>query len=399
MPPANPYYTEWQDGAAAVSSECKRQPLTKEKLILTRGTWDWQEHSATRHRLVGRMRFENLHPRHYVYIPEIKAEVQLLASESTGRGVDNCKVRVKITSEHPDEESPARPDGFWFAYILQHKKYTNVLVEIEIEAEEGTDLTHLQSAYLQVHYTVYGRNGVDVRTQAVVLPMTYVPPGPPQALPQNWQRRTNAMVLPVKTHLLTHLDDPVRIVERYIMPLYKPGDIVAIAESPLAVMQGRYRHFREVRYTWLAVLLCRLFDNASSLSTAVGMQSLIDIVGPLRVIFAAIGAVILRVLFKRRGAFYELAGEQARLIDEVTGSMPPYDQCVVLGPENAVQAVREIRARTGVEAAVVDVNDLHRVKVLAGTPGVRDAFLGEVLLDNPAGNANQQTPLVLVRPL
>ena len=46
----------------------------------------------------------------------------------------------------------------------------------------------------------------------------------------------------------------------------------------------------------------------------------------------------------------------------------------------------------------VDVNDLGRGKVLASCPGCDEALLMRALRPNPAGNANERTPLVLVRP-
>jgi hypothetical protein len=44
------------------------------------------------------------------------------------------------------------------------------------------------------------------------------------------------------------------------------------------------------------------------------------------------------------------------------------------------------------------VNDLKRVKVLAATQDVSLPFLEEALRSNPAGNADEQTPVVLIRP-
>ena len=40
--------------------------------------------------------------------------------------------------------------------------------------------------------------------------------------------------------------------------------------------------------------------------------------------------------------FYRLAGEQARLIDDITGTTPPYDQVIVLGPINTKKFCNEI---------------------------------------------------------
>jgi len=51
-----------------------------------------------------------------------------------------------------------------------------------------------------------------------------------------------------------------------------------------------------------------------------------------------------------------------------------------------------------VPVAVVDVNDLGRVKVLASSEGCDEGLLLRALRPNPAGNANERTPLVVVRP-
>jgi hypothetical protein len=128
------------------------------------------------------------------------------------------------------------------------------------------------------------------------------------------------------------------------------------------------------------------------------MQSLVDIVGPARVLFAFIVGAVAKVL-GQPGMFYQLAGEQARLIDDVTGTLPPYDQFIVFGPENSQQVVERIQQETGLGAAIVDVNDLKAVKILAKTSDLSTHFLEQALRSNPAGNADERTPLVLIRPL
>jgi hypothetical protein len=129
------------------------------------------------------------------------------------------------------------------------------------------------------------------------------------------------------------------------------------------------------------------------------MQSLVDVVGPWRVLSAFILGALAKKLLNKPGMFYQLAGEQARLIDDVTGTLPPYDQFIVLGPENPQQVVDLIQKETGLAAAIVDVNDLKAVKILAASPSVSSAFLEQALIANPAGNADEQTPLVLIRPV
>jgi hypothetical protein len=177
----------------------------------------------------------------------------------------------------------------------------------------------------------------------------------------------------------------------------QPGDVLTIGETPLAVMQGRYNHPANLQPSSLARLLCRVFHPTSSLATACGLQTLIDNVGPARVLCAWLLGTALK-LVGSKGWFYRLAGEQARLIDDVTGTTPPYDQTIVLGPADSTAVCRQLAADLGVAVAVVDVNDLGRVKVLASSPGCDEALLMRALKPNPAGNANERTPLVLVRP-
>ena len=149
--------------------------------------------------------------------------------------------------------------------------------------------------------------------------------------------------------------------------------------------------------SFLARLLCRVFHPTSSLATACGLQSLIDVSGPARVLCAWVLGTALK-LVGSKGWFYRLAGEQARLIDDITGTTPPYDQTIVLGPDQPAAWCERMAAALGVAVAVVDVNDLGRVKVLAASGGTDEALLMRALRPNPAGNANERTPLVLVRP-
>ncbi|MEO1447383.1 MAG: F420-0:Gamma-glutamyl ligase, partial [Cyanobacteria bacterium J06635_11] len=65
---------------------------------------------------------------------------------------------------------------------------------------------------------------------------------------------------------------------------------------------------------------------------------------------------------------------------------------------NSQQLCDQIFAETGLQAAIVDVNDLKAVKILARTADTDEQLLIQALIDNPAGNADEQTPVVLIRP-
>jgi len=338
----------------------------------------------------GRIRIHNPHPRMEVFVPELQLEPTLL-----GRGdLSALTVTTAITPQHPDEQ--ARPDGYWFAYIVKGRKSTAAELSVRISAPAGTDLrTLLDTLWLQIRWVHYGPFGRLERRDAVLVPLRRPAPAQPQS--DRWRQGDRCQVLPIRTHLLGSLDDPAEVLRHYAGAVLQPGDVLTIGETPLAVMQGRYNHPANLEPSSLARLLCRVFHPTSSLATACGLQTLIDNVGPARVLCAWLVGTALK-LVGSKGWFYRLAGEQARLIDDVTGTTPPYDQTIVLGPSHSQQVCRQLAAELGVAVAVVDVNDLGRVKVLASSPGCDEALLMRALRPNPAGNANERTPLVLVRP-
>jgi hypothetical protein len=356
------------------------------RLELTAGNWNLEVYEPNQYLLVGEMELVNRTKRLEIMVPEVLAEVTFLSKGS----LEQVSHQIRITSQHPD--APARSDGYWFGYIVKIGKTTKLEVALDIR---GQNLQELQAAWVRVRYVTYGPQGRIPKVRHVIVPLTF-PTAAEQS--QRWRPTSKADVLPIKTHLLTHLDDPVEMVQRYVVPHSQSGDVVTIGETPIAIMQGRFRHPTDVKPGWLAKRLCYYFMPTSSLATACGMQALVDIVGAPRVFLAFVGGAIAKKLLSKPGMFYQLAGEQARLIDDVTGTLPPYDQFIVLGPDQPQQVVDRIYRETGLGAAIVDVNDLRAVKVLAASAGVSETFLNDALISNPAGNADEQTPVVLIRP-
>nr|WP_172820917.1 F420-0:Gamma-glutamyl ligase [Cyanobium sp. NIES-981] len=341
-------------------------------------------------RVRGIVTIHNPHPRMEVFVPQLELKPTLL-----GRGdLADVQVRSSVEALHPDEE--ARPDGYWAAYIVKGRKATQARLTVDLTGASGTDLAALlDTLWLEVLWVNYGPFGRLWRRDGILVPLRR-----PQRLEPAtaaWRHGEGCAVLPVRTHLLGTLDDPESVLRHYTGSLVQPGDVLTIGETPLAVMQGRYHHPETVTPSGLARLLCRVFHPTSSLATACGLQSLIDVVGPARVLGAWLVGTAMK-LVGSKGWFYRLAGEQARLIDDVTGTTPPYDQTIVLGPHDPAGFCARMAAALGVAVAVVDVNDLGRVKVLAASQGCDEALLQRALRPNPAGNANERTPLVLVRP-
>lgn len=368
----------------ALGFEAQYRRRIGNKFDLTAGDWQISTDDLGHYVATGKLELINQTGQREIMIPELTAEVTLLSKGSLA----GIAQQIQITPRHYD--APARPDGYWFAYIVKQKPtYAEMVLDLR-----GENLSELQSAWIRVRYFTYGPQGRISRVKHIVLPLKF--PNPNE--PDRWRSTAQSEILPIRTHLLSHIDSPVEVVKRYVSPHAQPGDVITLGETPVALMQERFRHPSEIRPGWVATRICWFFLPTSSLATACGMQSLVDEVGAWRVFWAFLGGALAKKLLNQPGMFYQLAGEQARLIDDVTGTLPPYDQFIVLGPDQPQQVVDQIQRETGLAAAIVDVNDLKAVKILAASPGVSVAFLEQALISNPAGNADEQTPLVLIRP-
>ena len=208
---------------------------------------------------------------------------------------------------------------------------------------------------------------------------------------------TELELVSVRTRILTDKDNIVDIIERCAKDKIGPDDVLTVAESVVAITQGRFTRPEDLEPCFLAKVLCRFVPQEGSMSSVYGMQAVMDIEGKYRVLYAMIVGILGKIIGKS-GVFYNLAGRQAALIDDVTGTMPPFDKCLVYGPEHASQVAQEIKARLGCYgAAVADVNDLKRSLIVGTSEGLPAAELAKILIDNPFGNASQQTPIVIIK--
>ncbi len=200
----------------------------------------------------------------------------------------------------------------------------------------------------------------------------------------------------VKTDLLGSFDNPIETVINYCKNVTREKDILIIGETPLAIMQGRYIAPQNLEYNIFSKILCYFFHPTSSLATACGMQLLINKIGVTRITFS----LILGFLFKCigiKGIFYRLTGFESALIDDISGTVVPYDKSIVMGPINTKLFCDKLSKQLEVEVAVVDVNDLGGVKILASSNNSVNNILKEILKVNPAGNSDEKTPIVLIR--
>ena len=205
------------------------------------------------------------------------------------------------------------------------------------------------------------------------------------------------VIVAVPTRILTDKDDIIDIVEKYTKGKIGENDVISVAESVVAITQGRIIRPEELKISRVAQLCCRFIPDQGSLASPHGMQSLMDVEGKWRVAFALF-AGFLGKLVGQNGLFYKWGGEQTALIDDVTGTMPPFDKHIVYGPKDPQDVVKRLKERLGSFGAVIaDVNDLKRSRIVGVTDGIDGDKVAKLLLDNPFGNASQKTPIVIIK--
>ena len=189
----------------------------------------------------------------------------------------------------------------------------------------------------------------------------------------------------VPTRILTDNDDIVDAIVEFGGHNIGPEDIVCVAESVVAITQGRFTRPEELNVCW-----------QGSMASIYGMQSAMNLDGKWKVLGAFILGAIAKI-FRKPGVFYAIA-RAASLTDDVTGTMPPFDKHIVFGPKDPDKVAEKIVSRTGCYGAVVaDVNDLKRSAILGTSRGIDAKKIAQLLIDNPFGNDSQMTPIVIIK--
>jgi len=202
--------------------------------------------------------------------------------------------------------------------------------------------------------------------------------------------------IPVRTRLVRPGDDLVELVTDAVRGIARPGDVVAISESAVAIAQGEFVAAEHVRPSALAYALSRRAGPLATVNQPESMQLVIDAAGLWKVLYATAAHVIGR-LGGKRGVFYEVMGETIAAFDGYTGTMPPYERAIVFAPRDPAGFAGAFERRCGIACAVVDANDLEKTKVLGCSEGVAAAVVEAALLDNPHGNGDEQTPIVVLK--
>ncbi|MBR5479755.1 MAG: coenzyme F420-0:L-glutamate ligase [Clostridia bacterium] len=205
---------------------------------------------------------------------------------------------------------------------------------------------------------------------------------------------------PIKTHVIGKGESIPEVAEKYVKEHLEEGDIVFISEKCVACAQSRAIPMSEIKPRRLAKILVK-FVYKSPYGIGLGIPETMEMAlrecGTMRILFAAACSAVGKLLGKR-GWFYKIAGYKAESIDgPCSYTLPPYNQYVVLGPENPDKVAREVAEKIGAKCAIVDVNDLNSQILGVSSADMDKEYIARILKDNPLGQSAQQTPMGIIR--
>jgi F420-0:gamma-glutamyl ligase-like protein len=208
--------------------------------------------------------------------------------------------------------------------------------------------------------------------------------------------------IPIRTRVVMPGDDLDEFVREYAEAVVRHGDLLFVTEKIVAITQGRSYLVEDIKPRRLALFLSK-YVTRTPYGIGLGMPETMEMAlrecGTLRILFASAVAAVTKA-FGRKGDFYRIAGDKARAIDGPTsGTIPPYNKAVVLGPERPGEVAEHLKALLGgvPDVAVVDINDLGGNILGSTLDKAGEKRLVAILKDNPLGQGHQSTPLGVVR--
>lgn len=208
--------------------------------------------------------------------------------------------------------------------------------------------------------------------------------------------------LPIKTSVVMPNDDLIPVLQAALEGKTKEGDIVTLAESVVAISQGRAYLIKDIKPSRLAKFLSH-FVQKSDVGIGLGMPETMHLaikeIGAPRILLAAMVAGVLTKVFKIKGVFYRIAGKAAKQVDgPCSYTLPPFNTYATLGPKKPEQEAQRLAEKLGVKFAIVDANDLG-VDVLGMSDNIElsGEEIAKILKENPFGQSDEQTPVVIIR--
>ena len=209
----------------------------------------------------------------------------------------------------------------------------------------------------------------------------------------------NAVRKPLNAGLLKEDTDPETLIKA-VHELH-PDAIITLASSVLTIMQGTLLWAGTFKPCWLARTLGPFTEHAKGplihfytypIVADWKLQAYLELSGTIPVLFGTLIAAIGK-LFGQSGWFYRVIGPVAKAVD--SDKIAPYDSCLVPGPLNAKVFTAQLCGQN-IPFAIVDVNSVFGAEVVECCKGLDKRWIEGALSDNPAGNDESMTPIVLL---
>lgn len=208
----------------------------------------------------------------------------------------------------------------------------------------------------------------------------------------------------IQTHFVEVGENQADLVRKYVLPIAQEGDLLAFGAKVMAMCTKNVKTRDEVKPGFWANLLWRF---AGINVTGVGMhepyklQLVIDMVGLPRVLLGAAVAAVTKP-FGVHGLFYKICGQGVGGIDGFyfRSSFDRYKQLALINPPNPVELCDALEKECGIPVVLMDANDIEQNQLgkCSDFP-LTDDEIQDAMRDNPCGQGDELTPLILIRPL
>ena len=204
-------------------------------------------------------------------------------------------------------------------------------------------------------------------------------------------------VTPVKTDKVLVGDECLPIFQKALeSKVSEKSKLVVIAESVVAISQGRAWKIKDIKPRFLARTLSkfvRRVPHGIGLREPETMELAFREYSAARIIFAAFIAALTRPFVK--GMFYRIVPRAALIDGPCSYTLPPFNEYATMGPIRPVETAKELANGLGVDVAIVDANDFG-TKCLGASKKEFYRLAEIATAKNPHGQSCQQTPIVLV---
>lgn len=207
----------------------------------------------------------------------------------------------------------------------------------------------------------------------------------------------------VQTHFVQRGESYLELINKYIVPLHEKGDILSISEKVISMCQDNTVSKKDVKLGFWAKTLSKFASSNNhgiAMDEPYKLQLAINMAGLPRILFACVCSAITK-LFGVRGVFYKIAGHDIDGIDGfyMHSSFETYHDLALLNPREPSKVCNEIENAFGINSMIVDANDFG-VNILGMCDGLKNLsedFLSALIKDNPAGQSDELTPLILIK--